>query len=163
MHVYEQSFRNCHESRQEKTRLRHIFIDGQRKFDKVPRQKARAYNRGLVLQIEELQTKNPKEFWRHIKNLGPRASKDFPLEVYENENLVTNLDAKNQWSNDVSDLYNRPDNLPVGYDAEFYRNTVNEKNNAETILNDNQAENEYLNYNILILMSAKLKKSCRYR
>ena len=38
----------------------------------------------MILNIEKCCTDNPKEFWNHIKKLGPAKKKNIPMEAYEN-------------------------------------------------------------------------------
>ena len=47
------------------------------KFDKSLRYFERQYNKEKVLNIEKCNTNDPKEFWKHIKSLGPRKKQQY--------------------------------------------------------------------------------------
>ena len=90
------------------------FKNAQSLFDKRLRQREREYNRNKLLQIEEVCTKNPKEFWNHIKKLGPRKKSETPMKVRLDENThSSDIDTVlEKWKNDFSSLYNnRPNEI----------------------------------------------------
>ncbi len=73
MHEKEKQFiKYKGQNRVYKNELRNYFILSRKAFDKKLRFFDRRYHRGLDIEIEELSTKNPKQFWNHIKKLGPK-------------------------------------------------------------------------------------------
>ena len=66
--------------------LRSDFLTKQKQFDKLLRQTERRYNRQKAFDIEQINTKNPTEFWRQINDLGPKKSQKIPMEVYDSTN-----------------------------------------------------------------------------
>ena len=41
----------------------------------------RKYERNLVLQLDVMDTSDPKRFWQALKTLGPKRDKDIPMKV----------------------------------------------------------------------------------
>ena len=91
-------------------------------FDRFYRSCERTYYAKQYLQIESLQTSNPREFWNKVKKLGPGGNKNAArvlgiiLEdgsVSYDKNVVTL-----KWLNDISSHYNPVDS--DSFDQEFY-------------------------------------------
>ena len=61
----------CRKVGAEKRKLHHEFVLSRNKFDKALRQKERAYQRKLMIEIEEVSS-DPNKFWDHIKRLGQK-------------------------------------------------------------------------------------------
>ena len=57
-------------------------------------------------------TDNPKSFWEHIKNLGPKRQAGVPLEVYDElGNVISDENFVFQkWSTEFENLYNTEHN-----------------------------------------------------
>ena len=56
--------------------------------------------------VEQVSTENPKEFWDHIKQLGPKRKGSIPMEVYgydENINSDENF-VFQKWLSDFENL-----------------------------------------------------------
>ena len=75
-------------------------------FDKLLRKRKRDYCRGLLLEIETCNTKNPRDFWKYIKKLGPCKQKKIPWEVcvdgcYSNDKKT----ALSTWTDAFKSLY----------------------------------------------------------
>jgi hypothetical protein len=107
--------------------LRIKYKNERRKFDKALRFYERRYKKGLLLKIEECETKNPKKFWNYLKNLGPKTGNKIPEEVFVNENETSNVKqvVMEHWKNEFKKLYN-----PMFDDKEnerFFGN-INRKN-----------------------------------
>lgn len=101
----------------------------------------RLYNRTKVEKIETCNTENPKEFWQHIKKLGPKKTNDIPQKVHKGEGFSTDeKDVCNKWQQDFSTLYNVPEDLD--FDEEFYQNIVNEVTRIEENLTET---NDFVN------------------
>ena len=120
--------------------LKDRFIYHRYAFDKKLRQAERAYNRTLALDIEDINTNNPKAFWEHISKLGPSKRKEIPLKVYDSDGHFQEdiASVKEKWKSDFSGLYNKPASDDNRYDQEFY----------SSILRENVHFHEHLNYQI---------------
>jgi hypothetical protein len=83
------------------------FKHSQYSFDKEFRRLKRTYQRGQMLEVEILNTKNPNEFWKYIKNLGPRKKQTIPLEIVDNNGKTNNNPTAvlARWRDDFSSLY----------------------------------------------------------
>ena len=77
----EKMFKSClHNSARSKV-LRHEFLTKRKLFDKLLRSTERKYNRQKALEIEQINTTNPSEFWKQISALGPKKSTPIPMKV----------------------------------------------------------------------------------
>ncbi|VDI36428.1 Hypothetical predicted protein [Mytilus galloprovincialis] len=108
------------------------------------------YKQDLTLQIETLNTEDPKKFWAELQKLGPKKKNAIPMECV-NDDGSTSFDEKtviNKWESDFKNLYmNNNDD----YDDEFYENALRHKR----LLEDNMLDplyipNDILNQNIHI-------------
>ena len=92
--------------RSQKNRLKLNFDISRDVFDKSLRQAERKYNNNIVLNIEQMSHNNPKQFWKKIKDMGPKKS-DLPTKIEKNGNVITDQkDVLNIWKTDFEDLYN---------------------------------------------------------
>ena len=68
----------------------------------------RQFNHERVLEIESVCTTNPKSFWNHIKNIGPRKCNKIPMEVYNADQSITCDSEKvlEHWRKEFENLYN---------------------------------------------------------
>ncbi len=121
-------FKGC---RRERTKLHQIFKNKQSNFDREYRREKRRFQRKRQLEIEEMQTNDPKEFWRQLKNLGPQKRTQIPLEVLnENGDLCSDIDyVLKKWHDEFEKLYKCADTQ--AYDDEFYRMVVQLKEEFE--------------------------------
>ncbi len=136
----EKLFTNCRGPRHRKEYLRVEYAKCKGIFDKALRRAERNYRKHVVDEIESCCVNDPRKFWNHISNLGPRKKKDIPMRVYDVDgNACENMDfVLNKWKNDFSDLYNSP-----GIDIEtdnFYRHVNQMRINME----NNMEDDEYL-------------------
>ena len=129
----EKAFRRCQAATLKKT-LREVFLHKQSQFDKLLRKTERNYNRQLADEIESLNTDNPREFWQHIKQLGPQKKKPIPLKVEDaSNNIVEDLEiVLERWKQDYENLYNKPDLPNSEFDEEFYSDILTQKENFES-------------------------------
>ena len=78
-------------------------------FDRLLRTPKRKYERGQLLEIEQLNTKNPSEFWKKINKLGPSRPKEkIKMECYLNDNNISSdpEQVMNKWERDYESLFN---------------------------------------------------------
>ncbi len=110
MHDSEKAYKRS-DSHNRKNPLYQKFIRDQKQFDKMLKKTERSYYRGQCLDIENVETKNPTEFWKKIKSLGPNKKKDIPVKVYDDNNSVCgDIDVVlNKWKSDFQNLYNKPE------------------------------------------------------
>ena len=165
----EKAFLNCHDNRYSKTRLRNDFKSAKNIFDKQLRSAERKYKRSLSIDVEAVCTDNPKSFWEHIKNLGPKRQAGVPLEVYDElGNVISDENFVFQkWSTEFENLYNTEHNEQ--FDDQFYQDILNEKLFLEDrMLDPLFEENPSLNISIIrlevekVVYSAKNGKSIGY-
>ena len=80
----ERQFRSFVGARQVKTLKRNEFLYARKVFDKKLRFYERQYNNKFIENLENITTTNPKDFWKKIKQLGPRRTK-IPMTVYDEQ------------------------------------------------------------------------------
>ena len=90
-----------------KHRKHQEFVRIQNQFDAYFRHHKRKFIWDKQLQLDQLNTSDPADFWWQIKKLGPRSSDGPPLDVYDDEGHMTAdincvLDT---WSNTFGKLY----------------------------------------------------------
>ena len=102
------------------------------KFDKIPRKKYRNHLRKQVDTINKANTKNPREFWNHIKNIGPNQSKGIPVQVEIDGILHGEKDTVlNEWQHGFKSLYEKPDRAKLLYDQNFYNEKMSKLRDME--------------------------------
>ena len=140
MATLEKSFRKGVPGTLQSRRLREDFIHKRKLFDKLLRSTERKYNRQQALEIEQINTRNPTEFWKHISSLGPKKKTDIPMKVYTNDDPCNRditddrLQVLDQWKKDFHNLYNTPENDLDMFDNNFYENIqqkINDIKNRE--------------------------------
>ena len=66
------------------------YLTAQRQFDKMLRDKERKYKRSLMLNIESVNTENPKQFWDFITKLGSKKKNEIPnVVIMDNGEIST--------------------------------------------------------------------------
>ena len=144
----EKKFVRCQRSQRDKNALKRIFIESRNKFDRALRKAKRNYENEIQIKLDNLNTKNPKEFWNHIKSLGPAKHKTIPLEILEDGNKInSNIDdVLARWKNDFESLYKNSSDSIV-FDNDFFQNVL--LNQYQTASADTPSDNSYiLNGNI---------------
>lgn len=63
--------------------LYNTFKSCQSEFDKKLRFYKRRYRRGKALQLDDLRSSHPQQFWREINKLGPRIKKPIPFQLLQ--------------------------------------------------------------------------------
>lgn len=125
MRLNENAFLKCHESRHVKTRLRMDYISARNAFNKLLHQNERAYRNAQALDIEEMSTSNPNDFWRKIQKLGPRKDRLIPTEIVNStgESIHSEQQVFEKWRLDFFNLYNCEDT--DGFDEFYYDRYTN--------------------------------------
>ena len=133
LHEADKKFRKCKTNCQTKKKMFFDYKEKQKNFDKMLRKKERTFTKTKIIEIEKLETNNPREFWKHIKSLGPVKKQSIPEcvrisdeEVTSDENIVIN-----RWEKDFKLLYDRPTEVMGNFDENFYNNIVNLKDMLE--------------------------------
>lgn len=169
MHNKERKFLQCKENRHIKTALRREYIESRNAFDKMLRQSERAYRRSVAVEIEDMSSNNPNDFWDKIKRLGPRKDTSIPIEIIDNNGITTNDENRvfEKWRLDFQNLYtcsNQND-----FDDAHYNQAKTHKLLIENDMNDPLYEpHEFLNGNITldeitcIIMQAKSRTATGY-
>ena len=116
-----------------------LFKISRNKFDRALRQAQRNYKKKLVNDLENFNTRNPKDFWNHLKSLGPKKKAEIPMQVQiEEKNVFETNTILQKWQNDFCNLYNKPNN--INFDRDFYINILRQKCALEN--------SDYINYEI---------------
>ena len=97
-----------------------------KKIDNLLRNTERNYYRNKALEIEQINTSNPTEFWKYVNSLGPKRKTNIPMEVYQTDSpegstKVNDHDVvMNTWKDDFYSLYNMPDDMQSNFDNPYY-------------------------------------------
>jgi hypothetical protein len=106
-------------SRREQGRLKQLFKSARYDFDKLLRKAKKDYERLQIENLDVIDTENPNEFWRYIKNLGPKKNNDIPLKVrVDNELKEDECIVKETWFNEYKLLFNNFDG--TNFDDDFF-------------------------------------------
>jgi hypothetical protein len=90
-----------------------------------------------MINIEKLNTENPKAFWAELNKLGPRKKENIPLEVYDSNGNVTSTvpDVLNKWNGEFQNLFQGYDKNH--FDQEYYTYAQQQRREFETFqMND---------------------------
>ncbi len=114
---------------------RRNYINDKKTFAKVFH-KQKEYNRKVGSEIEEICTKDTREFWAHIKRMFLRKCNTLPMKVYnENRDLTSDVGKvlhKYMYNQDVSTLLNNQDM----FNEIFYNECLNRKIDKEKELQE---------------------------
>ena len=85
-------------------------------FNKALKKEKRNYDRKFVIELDAINTSNPRKFWETLKGLGPRRNNDVPSIVKLDNGEMTSGDSmvKEKWFSDYNKFYNY-----VEYDDDF--------------------------------------------
>ena len=136
MRLIERAFVKNKGSRERGSVLKQEFLVSRNKFDKLLRSTEREYKRGLMINIEADCTSNPREFWDHLKSLGPKRKHTVPYEVYDEDGNVRTDSSfvDSTWTRDFSNLYNAQNTQD--FDYQFYDNMLQHKRLLEDNMKD---------------------------
>lgn len=131
----EKSYLRATQHSRQRRRLHDALKDAQSQFDKMYKKAKRKYHREKQISIEGMCTRDPKTFWREIKELGPRKNTDIPMRVYDSDGTVTcdKLKVLSKWKNDFECLAKKYDNNEHEFDTAFYEYV----NNMLPVLEEN--------------------------
>ena len=127
MHAAEE-FSKHRGSRQGKEVARRLFKDKAHTFDRALRKADREYRRSKIIEIEQVETRDPRRFWDYLSKLGPKRKAQIPHEVFgEDGNLVRDrLSVLGKWKEDFESLFTRTEGLS-NFDIQFYQSCLTEK------------------------------------
>ena len=139
--------------------LHNIFIIKRKLFDRLLRRTERIFNKQKALEIENINTSNPSEFWSYIKSLGPKRKSSIPMQVYSTNGEKTSETEHvlGKWRSEFNDLYNMPDDVQAMFDADFYADISSRLPNIKLNELNNTADD--LHYNRPFDLS-ELEKIC---
>lgn len=142
MHLSEKNYLNACKKRLRYTNeFRNTFIHKRDLFDKALRKYERQYKRAKIENIDNINSTNPREFWKQIKQLGPKNKVDIPLKVRTENGFTSNeKEVLEKWKKDFEHLYNAPEN--PDFNNDFLDRIRNEKENIENNLTET---NDYIN------------------
>ena len=83
------------------------FDKERRAFDKMLKKRKRAYCRGVLLEVEEMNVTNPTAFWEKIRKLGPKKkASGIPWEVEQDGLIISDKKlVLEHWKSDFEKLY----------------------------------------------------------
>ena len=117
-------------SNNEKSSKRLVFQNARNQFDKYLRSRQREYRNKQINIVETACGDNPKQFWEHIKRLGPKKSNSLPEAVKTSHGVSHDkVEILTEWKNSFESLYN-PSN--INNDQTFYDTAMNEKARLES-------------------------------
>ncbi len=134
-HEKESMYTKYKGNRRTKESLRQNFISARNAFDKLLKQRQRAHRRGTLIDIEECNTTDPRQFWKFIQKLGPSKQSSIPWEVYDERGDI-NSDREyvlNKWKSDYFSLYNDKSNE---FDDSFLNDILESKEHMERRMKD---------------------------
>lgn len=103
----------CKNDRRLRNIPRNDYIRTHILFDKHLRPEERSYRYAQAVDIEEMTTDNPTDFWCKIKKLtcNPRKDKSIPIEIVNNEGefIRDQNKAFEKWKTGFQNLYNGQD------------------------------------------------------
>ena len=150
-------------------RLRMDYTSPGKSFDKALKQSERAYRKLQTIEIEDMSTTNPTEFWRKIQHLGPRRDRNIPIKILDKDGNISTAENTvfERWKHDFYNLYNckeESDFDEVDYDRAKVHKLLLENN-----MNDPLYEpNVQLNSNVTIdevacvIQKSKSGSACGY-
>ena len=103
-----------------KKHLKNEFFECRKRFNRLLRQEKRNHDRSAVIELDNINTSNPRKFWDTLKKLGPKRKKDVPVIIKNDDGeLIANEDdVKKKWFNDYRKLYNHVDS-DIVFDNKF--------------------------------------------
>ena len=122
-----------------KAAKRSAYLTKQRLFDRTVKKTKRLYIKQKHCEIEELQTNDPRKFWDHIKNLGPKSKKTIPMEVYDEYGNVTDdpQSVLSKWEHEFKTLLERIQTSEHSeFDETFYEQVLKFKQDLENHIQD---------------------------
>ncbi len=170
----ENALKKCTASRQIRKRLRNDFKEAQNDFDRKYNRLKRQFQRKQEERLFDLNTNDPREFWKQLKNLGPKAEKDsIPIEVITTEGEVVSGTGSvlREWEKQYSHLYT-PEYYGTDFNDEFHEHIKQAKIDLEQIMENSAVVNEdtYVTHQVMngaiqltevrkVVQSAKNNKS----
>ena len=105
--------------------LRLDFKNSQNTFDRTYRKYERKFQNDKLMKIETVCVNNPGEFWKMLKQLGPKKKQEIPFEVYDENGFVTsNCDkVMNKWYCEYKKLFSI-DNENSHFNDNFFKNII---------------------------------------
>ncbi len=142
MRVDDRMFQRSPGTRLCKKLLYKRFVDCQNKFDRELRKARRTYNRGFCIELDNIDTSDPTQFWKYIKSLGTKTKKDIPMKVYHTNALTCDIGVVlDTWREEFSSLYNND-----RQETDFYAQSLRHKLLFQQRMEEpDYQENEYLN------------------
>ncbi|XP_049903768.1 uncharacterized protein LOC126392428 [Epinephelus moara] len=131
----EKMFLKCKEQHKKRD-LKDEFKQCQFNFDRRLRYFKRRFRRGQALQLEQLESRNPQQFWREINKLGPQKTLLIPLEILKDDgesSFEIDLILK-QWERDYRNLYTG--NNPLLFNDHFLNEVCRLKGELEKDMNN---------------------------
>ena len=139
----EKEYKRFRGGRMRRSELRDIFTLKRSQFDKLLRNSERKYNRELADKIDSLNTEDPKQFWDHIKKLGPSKRKQIPMQIYDENGVLTNdtESVLNHWKLEYQTLFHMSESS-ADFDEDFYIWVKSQKVKLENDFSDCPPNNE---------------------
>ena len=102
----------------------------QLQFDRLLCKKKKQYCKGLLLQIEQCNTKDPVKFWKYVQNLGPCKKETIPWVIEDEGQLITDrTQVLDKWSESFKNLYQIDE---LSFDNNFKEYMLQNSSNKES-------------------------------
>ena len=88
--------------------LRHDYKRVQHEFDREFRKQKKKFKHEQMLELDEVCTNNPNQFWESVKRFGPKKKAHIPMEVYNQDKTINcnKEDVLTFWQGEFDKLYN---------------------------------------------------------
>ena len=138
LHEAERRMTRCRDPVTRRDKRSH-YKSARQMFDRRYRYHERMYKKSLAVQIEEacVDTGNPREFWEHLKRIGPRKPHKGMPGVYgvDGQTVLTDLESVHErWKNDFETLLNNVDTSQ--FNDQFYENVKTSVHLKEQAMQD---------------------------
>lgn len=135
------------------------FRQSRKQFDRFLRKYEREYYNAKAINIDKLNAENPREFWKALRNLGPRNVNKIQMKVHDGDDFNTNLDfVLDKWKQEFETLYNPT--KEVNFDDNFLEEILTMKHNyEENPTETNDLVNEEISYDEIEKLVKKAKSN----
>ena len=149
--IKENDFLKCRDNNRLRKCLLMDYTSARNSFDKALKQSERANRKLQAIEIEDMSTTNPTEFWRKIQHLGPRRDRNITIVVLDEDGSISTAvnTVFERWKHDFYNLYNCKEESD--FDEVHYDRAKVHKLLLENNMNDPLYEpNVQLNSNVTI-------------
>ncbi len=164
MCVQEKAFLKLKGQSRVRSFLRVKFVNARAAFDKYLRYCQRKYRKQTIIDLEKICTDDPRRFWEHVKNLGPKKRSSIPTAVKTDTGVSEDPQVvSDTWKHTFENLYNSPN---MTFDENFLAFVQQFNANLERNI-DTEPQNNYqqvlLNSDITFNETAKVIRKLKVK